>query len=79
MTTPGQEHRGALHGEDVRHGEAPFEGGRVRLSLRVEAATRTVLAAAWEASVEASGDAGHPLAACLESLCQNAVGMAVDV
>ncbi|WP_434300295.1 hypothetical protein [Corallococcus exiguus] len=75
MTTPGQEHRGALHGEDVRHGEAPFEGGRVRLSLRVEAGTRTVLAAAWEASV----DTGHPLAACLESLCQNAVGMAVDV
>ncbi|NPC75505.1 hypothetical protein HPP05_37760, partial [Corallococcus exiguus] len=75
MTTPGQEHRGALHGEDVRHGEAPFEGGRVRLSLRVEAGTRTVLAAAWEASV----GAGHPLEACLESLCQNAVGMAVDV
>ncbi len=47
----------------------------MRLSLRVEAATRTVLAAAWEAPV----DAGHPLAACLESLCQSAVGMGVDV
>ncbi|RKI42691.1 hypothetical protein D7X55_39035, partial [Corallococcus sp. AB049A] len=64
MTTPGQEHRGALHGEDVRHGEAPFEGGRVRLSLRVESGT--VLAAVWEAPVHG----GHPLAACLEALCQ---------
>ncbi|WP_375745535.1 hypothetical protein NR800_12435 [Corallococcus interemptor] len=75
MTTPGQEHRGALHGEDVRHGEAAFGGGRVRLSLRVEAETRTVRAAAWEAPVHA----GHPLAECLESLCRSAVGMGVDV
>ncbi|NBD09451.1 hypothetical protein [Corallococcus silvisoli] len=76
MTIPGQEHRGGLHGEDVRHGEAHFAGGRVRLSLRVDAHTRAILAAAWEAP--ASVDAGHPLAACLESLCQNAVGIGVD-
>ncbi|NOK39543.1 hypothetical protein HMI49_40900, partial [Corallococcus exercitus] len=61
----------------MRHGEAPFEGGRVRLSLRVDAGTRRIQEAVWEAPEAV--DAGHPLAACLESLCQNAVGIGVDV
>ncbi|RYZ42872.1 MAG: hypothetical protein EOO71_05925 [Myxococcaceae bacterium] len=77
MTIPAQEHRGRLEGEDVRCGEAPFEGGWVRLTLRVDAETRAITAAAWEAPERVG--AGHPLAACLESLCQNAMGIGVDV
>ncbi|RKH33778.1 hypothetical protein, partial [Corallococcus llansteffanensis] len=77
MTIPAQEHRGRLEGQDVRHGEVPCKRGRARLSLQVDPEARTISAATWEAP--ASVGAGHPLAACLESLCQNAVGISVDL
>jgi hypothetical protein len=77
MTTPGQEHRGSLEGPDVRHGTWALLSGQVRLSLQVDPVSRAVVAAAWDAP--GAVDAGHPLAACLESLCVNALGMGVDL